>query len=424
MAIFEITGGAKLEGEVALSGAKNAALPILFGSLLSTGTVELRNVPVRMADIKVAIRILRRMGAAVTVAGTTVTVDPSGMSSPVVPAELASKIRYSLLLLGILLVRFGRVELPFPGGCDIGTRKFDLHIKGLKDLGAEIEVTPEGIVGRAGRLTGSKIDFYLPTTSGTENVMLAACGAEGRTVIRNANTRPEIVDFADFLRGMGAKIAVSSRLITIDGVRRLKGTSHTIMPGGDEAMTYMIAAGITGSELVIRDDDLSTLRVDAQYLKDAGMKIFEWGGSVYVSGKGGLRPFDMFTAPYPGVNSDLQPLFAVLALRAPGVSTITDQRFTDRFAYVKQLRAFGGRIENYGNCAVIRGGAKLHGARVAATDLRGGTATVLAGLAASGTTHIENVYQIDRGYEKLEKKLASLGAGIRRIEESGTGADR
>ncbi|MDD3642903.1 MAG: UDP-N-acetylglucosamine 1-carboxyvinyltransferase [Candidatus Krumholzibacteria bacterium] len=418
MAIFEVKGGARLEGEVVLSGAKNAALPMLFGSLLSTGTVELRNVPVRMADIKVAIRILRKMGASVTVEGTTVAIDPSGVSSPVVPADLASKIRYSLLLLGVMLVKFGRVELPFPGGCDIGTRKFDLHIKGLQDLGADIEVTPEGITGRTGGLAGAKIDFYLPTTSGTENVMLAACRAEGRTVIRNANTRPEIADFAGFLRGMGAKIEVSSRLVTIDGVRRLKGTSHTVMSGGDEAMTYMIAAGVTGSEIVIRDYDLSTLRVDVQYLKEAGMRIFEWGNSVYVSAKNGLRPFDMFTAPYPGVNSDLQPLFAVLALCAPGVSTITDQRFTDRFAYVKQLRAFGANIENYGNCAVVTGGARLRGARVSATDLRGGTATVLAGLAASGTTRVENVYQIDRGYENLEKKLASLGAKIRRIGES------
>lgn len=417
MPVFEITGGTRLEGEVSLSGAKNAALPILFGSLLSSGTVELRNVPVAMADIKVAVALLRKMGASVGVRGTTVTIDPGGIASPVVPAVLAARIRYSLLLLGILLVRFGRVELPFPGGCDIGTRKFDLHIKGLRDLGAEIEVSPDGITGRAGALRGARVDFYLPTTSGTENVMLAACLARGKTVIRNANTRPEIENFAAFLNGMGAQVRVSSRLVEIEGVRRLKGTAHTVMPGGDEAMTYMIAAGVTGSEIVIRDYDLSTLRVDTQYLKEAGMKIFTWGGSVYVSGKNGLRPFDMFTAPYPGVNSDLQPLFAVLAMLAPGVSTITDQRFTDRFAYVQQLRAFGARIENYGNCAVVRGGRKLRPARVTAGDLRGGTAMVLAGLAAGGTTIVDNIYQIDRGYERLERKLGRLGARIRRITD-------
>jgi UDP-N-acetylglucosamine 1-carboxyvinyltransferase len=414
MSRFEIRGGAGLEGEIALSGAKNAALPILFGSLLSSGTVKLHNVPVRMEDIGVALKLIRKMGATVRTRGSDVTIDPSGISSPVVPAELAARIRYSLLLLGVLLVRFGRVELPFPGGCDIGTRKFDLHIKGLEDLGAEMKVTDEGITGKMKSLRGAKIDFYLPTTSGTENVMIAACMAKGRTIIRNANTRPEIDDFANFLRSMGAKIKVSSRLIEMNGVTRLGGTEYSIMKGGDEAMTWMIAAGVTGSEIIIRDFDLSTVRVDTQYLKDAGMKIFEWGGSVYVSARGGLRPFDMFTAPYPGVNSDLQPLFATLAMMAPGVSTITDQRFTDRFGYVGELRSFGAKIDNYGNCAVVNGGRGLKGARVKATDLRGGTAMVLAGLAAKGRTSVSNIYQIDRGYERLEMKLASLGAKIRR----------
>lgn len=414
MSRFEIQGGAGLEGEIALSGAKNAALPILFGSLLSSGTVKLRNVPVKMEDIGVALKLIRKMGASVRIKGSEVTIDPSGISSPVVPAELASRIRYSLLLLAVLLVRFGRVELPFPGGCDIGTRKFDLHIKGLEDLGADMEVTDEGITGKVKSLKGAKIDFYLPTTSGTENVMIAACMARGKTVIRNANTRPEIEDFARFLGSMGAKIKVSSRLIELGGVRKLGGTEYSIMKGSDEAMTWMIAAGVTGSEIIIKDFDLSTVRVDTQYLKEAGMKIFEWGGSVYVSASGGLKPFDMFTAPYPGVNSDLQPLFATLAMMAPGVSTITDQRFTDRFGYIGELRSFGAKIDNYGNCAVVKGGRGLVGARVRATDLRGGTAMVLAGLAAEGRTTVSNIYQIDRGYERFEKKLSGLGAKIRR----------
>jgi len=414
MSRFEIIGGAGLEGEIALSGAKNAALPILFGSLLSSGIVKLHDVPVKMEDIGVALKLIRKMGASVKTRGSDVTIDPSGISSPVVPADLAARIRYSLLLLGVLLVRFGRVELPFPGGCDIGTRKFDLHIKGLEDLGAVMEVTEEGITGRMKSFKGAKVDFYLPTTSGTENVMIAASMARGRTVIRNANTRPEIEDFANFLRSMGAKIKVSSRLIEMTGVTKLGGTEYSIMKGGDEAMTWMIAAGITGSEIIIKDFDLSTVRVDTQYLKDAGMKVFEWGGSVYVSASEGLRPFDMFTAPYPGVNSDLQPLFATLAMMAPGTSTITDQRFTDRFGYVSELRSFGAKIDNYGNCAVVKGGRRLAGARVKATDLRGGTAMVLAGLAAKGRTTVSNIYQIDRGYEQFEKKLTNLGAKIRR----------
>jgi UDP-N-acetylglucosamine 1-carboxyvinyltransferase len=414
MAVFEITGGNRLMGEMHLSGAKNAALPILLCSMLSDGVVELENVPTLMQDIKVAIRVMRRLGAAVTVRGSNVTVDPSGIDRTVVPTLLAQKIRSSLILLGILLARFGEVKLPFPGGCDIGSRKFDLHLTGLRALGARITQDKTGITGDVQSFRGTEIDFYLPSTTGTQNVMIGACLARGKTTIRNANTRPENIDFAEFLNSMGAKVMVSSRLMEIEGVRRLKGTRYRVMKGGDEAMTYMIAAGMTGGEIVIKDYDLSNLRIDTQYLREAGMEIFEWGGSVYISGTKGIRPFDMFTAPPPGVNSDLQPLFAALALVAQGDSTITDQRFTDRFGYVKELRAFGARMDHYGNCVVVHGGRKLKGAVVRTTDLRGGTAEVLTALAASGRTTIDNIYQIDRGYERLERKLARVGARISR----------
>ena len=415
---FKITGGNSLSGEVRLSGAKNASLPILFGSLISDGIVELKNVPVLMEDIKVAIEIIRKVGASVEVAGDRVTIDPSGIKDPSLPLELVSRIRYSLLLLSVFLNRFGRVELPFPGGCNIGTRKFDLHIKGLQDLGADMEVTDRGIYGSVDNLKGAEVDFYLPTTSGTENIMIGACLARGRTIIRNANTRPEIQDFASFLNSMGADIKISSRLIEISGVEGLGGTKHTIMKGGDEAVTFMIASGITGGDIMIKDYNLDHVRVDVDYLRGSGMEIFEWGGSVYVSGKHGIEPFDMFTAPYPGVNSDMQPLFAALALRAPGESTITDQRFTDRFAYVKELKSFGAEINNYGNCAVVSGGRNLKGASVKATDLRGGAAEILVGLISEGETNIGNIYQIDRGYEFIEKKLGSLGAEIERVRDS------
>lgn len=416
MAVFRITGGNSLNGEIDLSGAKNASLPILFGSLISDGTVELDNVPVQMNDIRVALEIIESIGADVKVTGNHVTIDPSGIDNPSLPLELVSRIRYSLLLLSVFLNRFGRVELPFPGGCDIGTRKFDLHIKGLRDLGAEMEVNDRGIFGEVDSMKGAEVEFYLPTTSGTENIMIGACRAKGRTVIRNANTRPEIMDFAKFLNGMGANIRVSNRLIEIDGVDRLGGTRHTIMKGPDEAMTYMIAAGVTGGEIMIRDYDLNFLKVDTQYLRDSGMGIYEWGGSVYISGNRELKPFDIFTAPYPGVNSDMQPLFAALALKITGESTITDQRFTDRFSYVSELKSFGGDINHYGNCAVIRGGKELSGASVRATDLRGGVAEILVGLMSSGETVIDNIYQIDRGYEKLEKKLQNLGGNIVRTD--------
>jgi len=416
MAVFRITGGNALNGEIDLSGAKNASLPILFGSLISDGTVELDNVPVQMNDIRVALEIIESIGAGVKVQGNHVTIDPSGIDNPSLPLELVSRIRYSLLLLSVFLNRFGRVELPFPGGCDIGTRKFDLHIKGLRDLGAEMEVNDRGIFGEVESLIGADVEFYLPTTSGTENIMIGACRAKGRTVIRNANTRPEIMDFAEFLNGMGANIRVSNRLIEIDGVDSLSGTSHTIMKGPDEAMTYMIAAGVTSGEIMIRDYDLNFLKVDTQYLRDSGMGIYEWGGSVYISGNRELKPFDIFTAPYPGVNSDMQPLFAALALKIPGESTITDQRFTDRFSYVNELQSFGGDINHYGNCAVIRGGKELSGASVSATDLRGGVAEILVGLMSSGETVVDNIYQIDRGYEHLEEKIQNLGGNIVRTD--------
>jgi UDP-N-acetylglucosamine 1-carboxyvinyltransferase len=417
MAKLRLTGGNRLNGEVNLSGAKNASLPILFGSLISDDVVELENVPVLMEDIRVALEIIEKVGASVEVDGDRVIIDPSGIKDPALPLELVSKIRYSLLLLGAFLNRFGRVELPFPGGCDIGNRKFDVHIKGLRDLGAKMEVNDEGIFGSVDKLKGAEIEFYLPTTSGTENIMIGACMAEGRTVIRNANTRPEIQDFANFLNSMGANIRISSRLIEIEGVKSLSGTKHKIMKGGDEAMTFMIAAGMTGGDIVIKDYNLDHVRVDANYLRDSGMEIFEWGESVYISGKTGIRPFDMFTAPYPGVNSDMQPLFAALALTAQGESTITDQRFTDRFAYVKELKSFGANINHYGNCAVVKGGTELIGASVRATDLRGGAAEVLVGLTCEGETTIDNIYQIDRGYEHLEEKLGALGADIERIQD-------
>ncbi len=419
MALFRIAGGNRLNGEIDLSGAKNASLPILFGSIISGGIVELENVPVLMEDIKVAIEIIRSIGAKVEVKGNSVTIDPSGINDPALPLDLVTRIRYSLLLLGAFLNRFGKVELPFPGGCDIGSRKFDLHIKGLQDLGAEMEVTDKGIFGSVDKLKGADIEFYLPTTSGTENIMIGACLAEGKTVIRNANTRPEIEDFANFLNSMGADIKISSRLIEIEGVKSLTGTKHRIMKGGDEAMTYMIAAGMTGGDVVIKDYNLDHVRVDANYLRESGIEIFEWGGSVYISGRKGVQPFDMFTAPYPGVNSDMQPLFAALALKASGESTITDQRFTDRFAYVKELKSFGADIHHYGNCAVVKGGKELTGAAVRATDLRGGAAEVLIGLISDGETTIDNIYQIDRGYEHLENKLCALGADIERTQDKG-----
>lgn len=224
----------------------------------------------------------------------------------------------------------------------IGDRKFDLHIEGLRALGCHMDVGDDYICGEVEKLKGAEIEFYLPTTTGTENIILAACFAEGKTVLKNANTRPETIDMCRFLNSMGARITVSNRVIEIEGVDRLKGTEYTIMSGIDEAVTYMIAAGVTGGEIMIKNFSLEFVKSDVEYLRKAGIEIFEWGGSVYVSAKKEIQPFDMFTAPYPGVNSDMQPLFAALALKAKGESTITDTRFTDRFQYVQELKKIWG----------------------------------------------------------------------------------
>ncbi|OQX85851.1 MAG: hypothetical protein B6D63_01305, partial [Candidatus Latescibacteria bacterium 4484_7] len=263
MEIFEIRGGNPIRGEIELSGAKNAALPILFGSMLSNGKVVLENIPTKLNDIRVTIKIMKNLGAKVAIEGKYVIVDPSGLNKTKAPVNLASKIRSSLLLLSILLSRLGEVDITFPGGCDIGARKFDLHVKGLRNLGADIEVTERKIAGKLdGRFHGKPVDFYVPTVSGTENVILAAALAKGTTKIMNANTEPEIQDFIAFMNSMGARIKYSSRYVEVEGVERLHGTEYSVMKGNDEAMTYMIAAGMTGGEVRIKDFDLSTLKVD------------------------------------------------------------------------------------------------------------------------------------------------------------------
>lgn len=416
MGRFIIKGGKKLKGIVKLSGAKNATLPILVGGILSQEEIVINNVPVFLEDVRIMLDLLETIGAKVIRENSTVRLCGKNISVWDPPMELTEKIRYSLLLLGALLSKVGKVKISLPGGCSIGERKFDLHIEGLRALGCQIDVGDNYIYGEVERLKGAEIEFYLPTTSGTENIILAACFAEGKTILKNANTRPEIIDMCRFLNGIGAKITVSNRLIEVEGVDKVGSGEYRINSGIDEAVTYMIIAGITGGEIMIKDFSLEFVKSDVEYLRKAGIEIFEWGGSVYVSGKGDIQPFDMFTAPYPGVNSDMQPLFAALALKAKGESTIVDTRFTDRFQYVQELKKFGNNIEAYGNCAVVRGGGTIAGTKVKATDLRGGASLIIAGLVAEGETEIENIYQIDRGYERIEEKLKSLGADIERVE--------
>jgi len=409
-----VEGGKKLQGEINLSGAKNAALPMLVAACLGEEPTVLENVPISLRDVQVLIELLRKIGGDIKVTGNTVTAARGNLNGEKVPSDLVNKIRYSLLLLGAFAGLGEKVFLPMCGGCNIGDRKFDLHLLGLRKLGALVKETDEGIHISPSPLTGAEIEFYLPTTSGTENVMLAAVFAKQETVIKNANTRPEIQEFGKLLNAMGAEVEVRNRVVRINGAGTLKGgVTFTVMPGWDEAITYMIAAGVTGGEILIKNMNTYYIKTDAHYLRTAGLDIFEWGGSLYIKANPQLKPFDLFTTPYPGVNSDMQPLFAALALKAKGTSTITDMRFTERFAYTSELKKFGADIEVYGNCAVVKGGKNLIGTEVTATDLRGGATEILCGLFSKGTTRITNVYQIERGYEYIVDKFQAIGADIK-----------
>ncbi len=409
-----IDGSGPLFGSVSVRGAKNAVLPMLVASAMGTEPVTLTNAPTALIDVRTTIDALRFVGCEVVEQDGVVTVLPSTGKVTSLPEELAGRFRYSLLFLGLMLGKHGHAKICLPGGCRLGNRKFDLHVAGLRQLGAEVRVTDETIEASANRLVGTDIHFHLPTTSGTENVMIAACFAEGRTRIFNANSRPEIVDLARCLNAMGANILVRNRVVEVEGRRPLRGCRHHIMSGWDEALLYILAAGMTGGEVCIEDFCLEHIAGDISYLRNAGLDVFEWGGNVYATAKGRrLKAFDLFTAPYPGVNSDMQPLFGAFATRCYGESTITDQRFTERFQYSGELRKLGVPIESYGNCAFVSGPAQLRGAQVTALDIRCGGALILAALAAEGTTVIDKVDQICRGYEYVVPRLQQLGANVR-----------
>jgi UDP-N-acetylglucosamine 1-carboxyvinyltransferase len=418
MSRLKIEGRVQLQGEVAVRGAKNATLPVLVAAAAGSKTVTLDNAPTQMKDVVAEIEALQHIGCRIEVSDGKVEVDASGISTTALSAELSGRFRTSLLFLGLLVGKFGHAKVTMPGGCDLGDRKFDLHLEGLRRLGAQVHLAGTTIEVSAEGLVGTDIDFHLPTTTGTENIMLAACFAEGHTRIFNANTRPEIADMAACLNAMGADISVRNRIVEVDGGRELGGCRHTICKGWDEALTYMIAAAITRGEVCVTDFTTEHIRSDVAYLREAGVDVSERGGNVHVSaGDRQLRAFDLFTAPYPGVNSDMQPLFAAFASQCHGESSITDQRFTERFQYITELQKLGIPIQAYGNCALIQGPARLRGAPVRALDLRCGAALILGGLAAEGTTMIENCYQIDRGYEDIVSRFNRLGAQVVRLED-------
>ncbi len=412
-----ITGGARLDGEITISGAKNAALPILTATLLADTPALISNVP-HLHDVTTTMELLGRMGVQLMVDEyMRIEADSSTVSSFYAPYELVKTMRASILVLGPLLARFGQAEVSLPGGCAIGSRPVNLHVKGLQALGAEISVEGGYIKARAKRLRGAHIYMDVITVTGTENLMMAATLAEGTTVIENAAKEPEVVDVADFLNKMGARISgAGSDTIVIEGVDRLHGAEHAILPDRIETGTYLVGAAITGGRVLLKKTDPRLLDSVIAKLREAGAEI-ELGEDWIRLDMQGRRPraVDVHTMPYPAFPTDMQAQFTAMNAVAEGVSTITETVFENRFMHVLELQRLGADIRLEGNTAICRGVEQLTGAPVMATDLRASASLVLAGLVAKGDTVVERIYHIDRGYERIEEKLALLGAKIRRV---------
>jgi UDP-N-acetylglucosamine 1-carboxyvinyltransferase len=409
-----IEGGVPLRGEVRISAAKNAALPLLAATLLSEAPIVLENVP-RLADVTTIVALLRRLGADVHQAGAATTASTPRVTSVEAPYELVSTMRASVLVLGPLVARAGRARVAMPGGCAIGGRPIDLHLKGLQRLGAEIELSQGYVEARAARLKGTRIVFDLVTVTGTENLMMAAALAEGTTILENAAREPEIFDLARLLNAMGAKIrGAGTERIEIEGVSELGGARHRIIPDRVEAGTFLVAGAITGGDVTIRDVVPDHLVAVLAKLETAGARLDVGTDRIRVHLDGRPRPTDIVTNPFPGFATDMQAQMMALLGLADGSSVITETIFENRFMHAAELRRMGATIEIDGAKAVIRGVERYQGAPVMATDLRASASLVLAGLAAAGTTEVSRVYHLDRGYDGMEAKLAALGARIHR----------
>ena len=413
-----VTGGARLEGEVRISGAKNAVLPILCATLLADAPVRITNVP-RLHDVLTTAKLLAGLGAGVVHEGDAMTVDPRSVNSRLAPYELVKTMRASVLVLGPLLAKFGDAEVSLPGGCAIGSRPVDLHIKGLQALGAEISVDHGFIKARSnGRLKGARHVFELVSVGATENVLMAAALAEGTTVLENAAMEPEIVDLADCLNAMGAKIeGAGTARITIEGVQKLSGCEHAVVADRIETGTFLVAAAMTGGRVTATHARPDTLDAVLDKLREAGADI-ETDGDRIVLDMHGKRPraVNITTAPHPAFPTDMQAQFMAMNCMAEGVGVINETIFENRFMHVNELLRLGADIRVDGHTAVVRGVDKLSGAPVMATDLRASASLILAGLVADGDTVIDRIYHLDRGYENIEAKLSALGASIRRVD--------
>jgi UDP-N-acetylglucosamine 1-carboxyvinyltransferase len=414
---LQIRGGVPLDGEVRISGAKNATLPILAGALLADGPVTIGNVP-HLQDVTTMIELLGRMGASVTVdERMRIEVDPRTTRETFAPYELVKTMRAAILVLGPLVARHGSADVSLPGGCAIGARPVNIHVAGLQAMGAEVHIENGYIKARAGRLKGARIVLETVTVTGTENLMMAATLAEGRTILENAAREPEIVDLALFLNSMGARVSGhGTDTIIVDGVESLHATSYEVLPDRIEAGTYLLAGAITGGRVRARNARPEHLDAVLAKLEEAGAKVVRGDNFIEVD-MGGRRPraVDIRTAPHPGFPTDMQAQFAALNTIADGVGTIVETIFENRFMHMLEMRRMGAEIRLEGNTAIIKGVPKLTAAPVMATDLRASASLVLAGLVAEGTTDVERIYHIDRGYECIEEKLQGLGAQIRRI---------
>jgi UDP-N-acetylglucosamine 1-carboxyvinyltransferase len=414
---LQIQGGTPLAGEVRISGAKNATLPILAASLLADDPVVIGNVP-HLQDVTTTIELLGQMGASVTIdEHMHIEVDPSTVRECFAPYDLVKTMRASILVLGPLVARFGRADVSLPGGCAIGARPVNIHVAGLQAMGADITIEGGYIRARAAHLQGARLVLDTVTVTGTENLMMAATLADGETVIENAAREPEVVDLANFLICMGADIhGAGTDKIVIEGVKRLRGTHYDVLPDRIESGTYLVAGAITRGHVRIKNTRPEHLDAVLAKLREAGATLCCGDNWIEVDMRGRRpRAVDVRTAPYPAFPTDMQAQFAALNTIAEGVGTITETIFENRFMHMLEMRRLGAEIRLEGNTAIIKGVNKLTAAPVMATDLRASASLVLAGLVAEGRTDVERIYHIDRGYEAIEEKLAQLGAQIRRV---------
>ncbi|MDA5108136.1 MULTISPECIES: UDP-N-acetylglucosamine 1-carboxyvinyltransferase [Brevibacillus] len=412
-----VRGGKALAGKVKVSGAKNAVLPIIAASILAEkGTCVIHDVPA-LDDVRTICNLLRSLGISLTYDREVLTIQASRLTSVEASYELVRKMRASFLVMGPLLARQGKARVALPGGCAIGTRPIDQHLKGFEAMGAKIEIG-QGFIEASveGRLKGAKIYLDIPSVGATENIMMAAALAEGTTVIENAAEEPEIVDLANFLNGMGAKIrGAGTGSIRIEGVESLKGCTHCVIPDRIEAGTFMVAAAITGGDVFIEGAICDHLKSVTAKLREMGVQVDEQENGIRVRRSGPIKAVDVKTLPYPGFPTDMQSQMMALLLVSEGTSIVTETVFENRFMHVEEFRRMNANIKIEGRSAIVEGGAKLTGSKVTATDLRAGAALVLAGLVAEGETEVSGLHHIDRGYVNFTEKLRQLGADVERL---------